>query len=107
MDLNLTFINGRISGEGIDDIGCFRISGIYDAATLDCQWVKQYIGMHSVDYSGGGETRGIWGTWKLPGDHGGFHIWPLKSGIEAAATECNEVAESAQSTHQNQPLVTP
>ena len=67
MDLNLTFFHGRISGEGSDDIGRFLISGKYDDASHDCHWVKQYLGRHAVHYQGGGEKRGIWGTWNKIG----------------------------------------
>jgi len=80
MDLHLTFSKGRISGDGNDNIGRFSISGNYDAATHECHWVKQYLGKHAVTYQGVGEKRGIWGTWKIRIEHGGFHIWPLQSG---------------------------
>lgn len=77
MDLGLTFFNGRISGEGNDDIGRFLIGGRFDAADGECYWRKYYIGAHDVFYRGFYEGRGIWGTWEILADaHGGFHIWP-------------------------------
>ena len=79
MDLILTFSDGRISGEGCDDIGSFAISGDYSETTMDCCWVKTYAGRHSVDYFGCKEGKGIWGTWSLPKWKGGFQIWPIGS----------------------------
>ena len=105
MDLNLTFSNGRISGEGNDDIGRFLISGKYDASTHDCHWVKQYIGQHSVHYQGGGEKRGIWGTWNILSCRGGFHIWPLKSGTEETTTHTEELTQPAQPAKKTRHLV--
>ncbi len=92
MDLHLTFSNGRISGEGNDCIGCFLIHGNYDAASRECSWVKQYVGKHAVYYQGFGEGKGIWGTWKIRIEHGGFHIWPLRSGSGDALSEVEELS---------------
>jgi hypothetical protein len=105
MDLHLTFANGRISGDGSDDIGRFAITGKYDAATHDCHWVKQYLGQHAVHYEGGGEQRGIWGIWKLMGWRGGFHIWPLTSGAGETTSQTEEMTTPAQPAFQPQPLV--
>ena len=40
MDLQLTFANGNMSGDGVDDIGRFLIKGRYDAANRECYWTK-------------------------------------------------------------------
>lgn len=75
-DLVLSFVQGRMSGDGIDRIGRFSIRGSYDPESREVQWTKQYFGAHSVDYRGYREGRGIWGTWDCRGHRGGFHIWP-------------------------------
>jgi hypothetical protein len=77
MDLVLSFANGAISGDGIDDIGPFLISGHYDGKGGECHWTKSYIGAHDVFYRGFHEGKGIWGLWELEYGSGGFHIWPL------------------------------
>jgi hypothetical protein len=81
MNLQLTFEHGKISGSGDDNIGAFLISGSYNDVGLECQWIKQYIGQHQVWYEGGADHHGIWGTWSLFCGSGGFHIWPLQSGV--------------------------
>jgi hypothetical protein len=81
MDLHLTFQNGRMSGEGQDDIGRFTIAGCYDATSFDCSWTKRYVGAHEVYYEGCREGKGIWGRWDIgAAAHGGFHIWPVGLG---------------------------
>src|SRR5947207_4699286 len=80
MDMNLTFANGSIAGEGNDDVGPFLIKGRYEADTRECHWTKSYIGAHDVFYRGFREGKGIWGTWEIDSTRGGFHIWPLQSG---------------------------
>ena len=89
MDLRLTFANGNLSGDGIDDIGRFLIKGRYDAASRECHWTKTYLGSHDVFYRGFREGKGIWGTWEIGIlSHGGFHIWPSHAGEgESAAAE--------------------
>jgi len=52
MDLGLDFANGRVSGEGNDDVGAFVISGRFDSAKGECDWTKPYIGAHDVFYRG-------------------------------------------------------
>ena len=81
MDLDLTFANGLMSGDGRDDIGLFLIKGKYDAQSRECHWTKTYIGAHDVFYRGFREGKGIWGTWEISiFGHGGFHIWPAAAG---------------------------
>lgn len=77
MDLRLSFVDSRVSGEGIDDVGRFLIAGHYDGKGRECGWTKTYPGSHDVLYRGFAEDRGIWGTWEIaPWSKGGFHIWP-------------------------------
>jgi hypothetical protein len=91
MDLGLTFTNGRISGEGNDDVGPFVISGHFDAANRECHWTKTYVGAHDVFYRGFREGKGIWGTWEIWWEaRGGFHIWPRGNAVH------NEEALSAE-----------
>jgi len=72
MDLGLDFANGRVSGEGNDDVGAFVISGRFDSAKGECDWTKTYIGAHDVFYRGFREGKGIWGTWEI------LKLYPLR-----------------------------
>ena len=93
MDLHLSFTNGRISGEGNDNVGAFTIKGEYCAASAECHWTKAYVGAHEVFYRGFREGKGIWGTWEIRNDsHGGFHIWPK----DAADGESNTTTALAK-----------
>jgi hypothetical protein len=77
MRLSLTFTaDGRIAGEGIDDIAPFVINGRFDSGTSTATWTKAYIGMHTVDYAGVYCQRAICGDWTLVRLSGGFWIWP-------------------------------
>lgn len=89
MDLRLTFSDGRLTATGSDDVGPFTFEGRYDPATLECTWVKRYA-THTVDYRGFREGKGIWGTWRLTGATGGFHIWPLEADAAAASVSASE-----------------
>lgn len=94
MDLSIAFANGRITGEGNDDIGAFVLAGSYDAKTRECYWTKSYVGAHDVFYKGFREGKGIWGTWEIGnGPRGGFHIWPLGSGEDDGETESEETED--------------
>jgi len=84
-ELTLHFGGGAMTGEGLDDVGLFVISGRYDAANRELWWTKRYRGSHDVSYRGFREGRGIWGTWEIRGfSHGGFRIWPKALGEEDA-----------------------
>jgi len=77
MSLHLTFaINGRIDGEGIDDVGAFVITGRFDSVSSQASWVKAYTGMHDVQYAGLYCRPSICGDWTLGPLSGGFWIWP-------------------------------
>jgi hypothetical protein len=95
MDLHLTFSNGKISGEGNDNVGQFVIKGHYDAKNAECGWTKTYVGGHDVYYRGFREGKGIWGTWEVgpgPGSHGGFLIWP-KTSPEGESAQTTAIAK--------------
>jgi hypothetical protein len=77
MDLVLTFADHKVSGDGMDDIGQFVVTGGFDGINGECYWTKTYISRHDVYYRGFREGKGIWGLWELPNESGGFHIWPL------------------------------
>lgn len=91
-DLILTFLNGRMTGEGSDAEGPFVIAGAYDSASKECSWTKTYVGAHDVFYEGFREGKGIWGTWKISSlARGGFQIWPL--GSEGGENEVEQEEE--------------
>jgi hypothetical protein len=91
MTLHLEFSEGRLHGEGNDDIGAFMIDGHYDAESCECYWTKTYPGSHAVVYHGYREGKGIWGRWEMGLlAHGGFHIWPRGAG------EGTEQAQSSE-----------
>jgi hypothetical protein len=81
MELDLTFRQGVMTGEGRDRIGPFLIRGKYNTDDGKAHWSKRYIGKHDVAYQGYNEGKGIWGIWQIPPSHrGGFHIWPTAMG---------------------------
>jgi hypothetical protein len=81
MELELTFRQGVMTGEGRDLIGPFLIRGRYQVEDGKCWWSKRYIGKHDVSYHGYNEGKGIWGLWEIPPHwRGGFHIWPEAMG---------------------------
>lgn len=91
MRLHLTFEQGVIHGDGVDDVGAFGIRGKYDSAAAECHWTKSYHGAHDVYYRGFREGKGIWGTWEISLlSRGGFHIWPQGESGEAAADRFEE-----------------
>jgi hypothetical protein len=80
MELQLTFQNGVMQGEGRDYVGKFLVRGKYQTSDGQCYWTKRYVGKHDIFYRGFNEGKGIWGVWELTFLHlklqGGFHIWP-------------------------------
>ena len=93
MELRLKFADGLMTGDGIDDVAPFLISGKYDTANLECHWTKTYPGSHDVASLGFREGKGIWGTWQIGRlARGGFHSWPI--GGEEMATESRTEASS-------------
>jgi hypothetical protein len=80
MKLDLLFSqDGRIIGDGADDVGAFLIHGAFDSATLAVRWTKEYVGQHRVEYEGLYNQRSIAGSWTLNRLAGGFRIWPGES----------------------------
>lgn len=80
MHLYLSFENGTIKGEGTDYVGPWHAVGNYDQHTGVCQWAKQYLGKHKVQYQGIASKNGIQGQWKISFFSSEFHIWPQKMG---------------------------
>lgn len=112
MNLQLTFANGRMRGDGNDDIGRFLIEGRYDPQTCECHWTKTYPGSHHVLYTGYREGKGIWGRWEIGAlGRGGFHIWPRGVGEaeqEAlTAEEKRELADAIAQGLERQPAGAP
>jgi len=72
-------VNGRIRGQGDDEVGPFTICGTYgyDGKRVICRFDKQYIGAHLVIYEGSGnyiqnEPLELKGKWEIPGDWSGY-----------------------------------
>jgi hypothetical protein len=101
MDLHLTFVNGSMTGDGVDDVGRFLIRGRYDPSDKECYWTKSYVRAHNVFYRGFREGKGIGGTWEITNfAHGGFHIWSRQAsegGQEAAAAEAEKSVDAIAS----------
>jgi hypothetical protein len=92
MRLCLSFTpDGRISGDGIDDVAPFTIRGSFDRLTNTANWTKSYVRMHSVEYSGLYDGRSICGDWTLIVATGSFWIWPGTIEINEALEEEIEV----------------
>lgn len=111
MDLTLAFQDGRVFGDGIDDIARFVISGKYDLNTNECYWTKQYIEKHSVFYKGFIEEKRIWGIWSIEEwNKGGFLVWPKKYGdmtrlYDSEKKEIEETNPAANISHQPKPKI--
>lgn len=95
MDLLLTFVDGRLEGDGEDPLGPFRVAGNYDPDKGEVTFVKVYVQGHAVNYRGFAESpgKGIWGTWKIWRARDGFHIWPAELTQEEAAHETESIEE--------------
>jgi hypothetical protein len=92
MELQLSFRQGAMTGEGRDLIGPFLIRGKYSIESGECWWTKRYIGKHDVHYHGYNEGKGIWGLWEIPPAwKGGFHIWPKEMGDPTTRTLANSI----------------
>ena len=66
----LKFKQGKITGEGKDPIGQFTINGNIKPSG-ELQFVKQYVGMHSILYEGLRTYDIIRGNWSYPRYGGG------------------------------------
>jgi hypothetical protein len=76
--MELTFEGGIVRGAGWDNLGEFVIKGSYYLESREVRWTKCYVGKHRVYHRGFREGKGIWGTWRVPGQkRAGFHVWPL------------------------------
>ena len=96
-ELDLRFSMGKMTGTGSDRVGNFDVDGKYELSDGKCEWIKKYVGKHSVDYRGFNEGKGIWGTWTIVDDRvickGGFHIWPIGMGTpsDTSLSEAHEI----------------
>ena len=94
MELELTFRNFLIRGEGRDWVGKFAINGRYQTGDGRCWLRKRYLGKHEVLYEGYNEGKGIWGVWTIPPMwRGGFHIWPLAMDDPSMCSVSEELEE--------------
>ncbi|HZZ28083.1 MAG TPA: hypothetical protein VFE46_08780 [Pirellulales bacterium] len=95
-DLDLTCGGGQLSGRGSDAVGGYTMQGSYDVATGKCEWIKHYIGRHSVVYRGINNGNGMWGVWEirqlggLYTDRGGFHLWPKGQDVSAESDDAEQ-----------------
>ncbi|GAA3513588.1 hypothetical protein GCM10022393_29230 [Aquimarina addita] len=110
MDIELSFIDGIVSGSGIDDIAPFKWKGDYNLETLKIRMTKTYP-THTIFYKGDIDENGIWGIWDSLADlnknfnpetiqrimqafadkiKGGFHIWPKTAKSELRETTNEE-----------------
>ena len=86
-DVAMDFAGGFLTGTGTDRVGPYTVDGTYDPVTGKCEWTKQYIGKHRVEYRGVNDGHGIWGVWEirvlrgLYTDRGGFHLWPAGTDV--------------------------
>jgi hypothetical protein len=95
MRLGLAFTpDGKILGDGVDDIAPFVIDGSFNGATGEANWTKAYVGLHTVYYSGIYSRRSICGNWTLGLLTGGFWIWPESEEV----MEQMELAEHLEPT---------
>ena len=81
-ELQLQFKDGKMTGDGADWVGRCTVLGCYRTEDGRCEWLKQYVGKHTVVYAGYNEEgRGIYGGWMITEQmRGGFRIWP--AGLE-------------------------
>ncbi len=94
MSLGLVFTrDGKIRGDGVDDVASFVIDGLFNGATSEASWTKTYAGRHSVRYSGIYSQRAICGNWTLFRLSGGFWIWPEVAGQSEQVGEQTELEE--------------
>jgi hypothetical protein len=63
--LDVGFEKGLMVGTGADQIGLFLIAGRYDEAAATAEWLKHYIGRHTVVYSGKLSEATLSGSWIL------------------------------------------
>lgn len=73
----LMFSSGRLSGDGSDGVGQFKVKGSYDIETGELNWIKSYIGRHNVEYTGIFDGSEITGTWRIHSDGGAFKMTPV------------------------------
>jgi len=81
-ELQLRFQDGKMTGDGVDWVGPYKVLGCYRLEDGRCEWLKEYIGKHTVVYAGYNEEgMGIYGGWMLTATmRGSFRIWP--AGLE-------------------------
>ncbi len=92
-DLQISFSNGRIFGQGTDIVGDFELDGSIDQEMI--YLCKQYIGQHRIDYHGTsigeGAYTGKWSCYGIPG--GNWFIGIIRSAdtTEALTHDVQEI----------------
>jgi hypothetical protein len=109
MELSLYFRDGRMWGDGRDQVGRFLIRGRYELESGKARWSKRYAGKHDVGYDGFNEGKGIWGRWEIPPgqdpdfERGGFHIWP--KGMHDPTNPADREAADFERSLSDQPTI--
>lgn len=113
-EFSLVFENGRVRGDGVDDVGAYRIRGFSSEGCRRLAFAKQYVHEseasngegnseenlgHVVEYRGtaagpGVTTSGLRGTWFIQTSEytgqGAFHIWPVEGLHSASAMRASK-----------------
>ena len=98
MTVEVTFQEGRVSGNGADVVGRFRIVGTYNLDAGRVTLRKHYLGQHMVAYDGDcGHNRSLHGRWDIRCHHlfGDWRLWPVNESEEEWELERAEVHTSA------------
>jgi hypothetical protein len=98
MRLTLKFAGSNINGGGSDQVGAFKIAGIFSEETQRVLFTKTYR-THEVEYSGQWDGHLIFGRWTIHDDYyteiGDFEIWPEEANemVEVGAATSGETLE--------------
>lgn len=71
---HLNMNKGMIKGSGEDSVGAFTIQGTCSGKNKEVNFVKAYIGKHTVNYQGWRQKKDIVGMWAVGGATGEFKI---------------------------------
>ncbi|MEM6552579.1 MAG: hypothetical protein AAF750_10695 [Planctomycetota bacterium] len=85
MEVDLTFRQGKIIGEGTDPVSRYTMRGTYDLDTGKVVIRKHYLNQYMLPYAGvmGGDGH-MSGLWEIPScnDRGPWRLWPKGKGGE-------------------------
>lgn len=74
--MQLAFQGNNVHGVGSDEIGQFSIDGSWNSNTGKVEFVKRYVGQHSVTYEGtlANDGTSMEGTYRVGGGSGKFRM---------------------------------